>query len=377
MIEYGVVWIQSLGFGFWVWQTTQQHNGSRYQMHRTLLTPLGIRGRPHRRILLNNHRSITTTSSTTTFMSSMAMMGRSRPFSSTVLEHKCESGSECGSESGSGQDIAVTHGDHPSAVPDGVTLVSDYIGAADCEAISREVRGLLQYIQRGSGSGNSGGDGLNMSRILVRRSAEFGRTICNVFGDNLLLLGDRNRGGAGAGGADDDNSSSSSSNNSNSGSDSGNDNKWEEHLDSDSLPHLHTLYRHMVRVGEQFFQDQPLPNALQINVYEPHGGCPLHVDAKSLGPRIAMLSFESSAVMSLCPDPGPDVVDQTEVEALPDHVQLLLRPGSLLLLEGDARYEWLHGVRGGTDTQTFGTGEDKQEIQKGHRISVVFWNMRL
>ncbi|KNC77676.1 hypothetical protein SARC_09868 [Sphaeroforma arctica JP610] len=98
-------------------------------------------------------------------------------------------------------------------------------------------------------------------------------------------------------------------------------------------------------------------DSLQINEYQPTHGCPPHIDAPSVGPVIAMFSLGTPTVMTL------------RNPREPAHTgRILLEERSCLVLSGQARGEWLHGVDGNA-TQPF----KDQTISRGHRYSVVFW----
>lgn len=131
-----------------------------------------------------------------------------------------------------------------------------------------------------------------------------------------------------------------------------------------------TLYNVMLKAAKEFemVNDKYPFNCIQINKYTSEGGCPRHVDAKTIGKIICMLSFQSSAVMDFNIDPPPDV-SQEQVEKLPPQVQVLMKPGSLLVLKNDARYKWLHGVKKGRIHEF-----KNEKIEKSDRISLVFWN---
>jgi hypothetical protein len=129
-----------------------------------------------------------------------------------------------------------------------------------------------------------------------------------------------------------------------------------------------TLYSHIVRTVEQGIFEQ-IPNTIQINQYNNDNyGCPMHCDAKSLGPVIAMFSFQSQAVMHMLLDPPPNV-SQEEVERMKAQVRLLLEPGSMLVMSEDVRYKWLHGIKQDPESQDW----DGKIIPKQERQSVVFW----
>ena len=80
------------------------------------------------------------------------------------------------------------------------------------------------------------------------------------------------------------------------------------------------------------FPFAPSFNQSIFNSYGPGEGICAHVDLASFGDGIAVLSFLSPAVMSFTR--GGESHD------------VLLQPGDLLTLHGEARYEWTHGIDG-------------------------------
>lgn len=87
--------------------------------------------------------------------------------------------------------------------------------------------------------------------------------------------------------------------------------------------------------GAQIRSRQPLFDQLTANVYEPGEGICAHVDLHKFEDGIAIVSLGSAAVM-----------DFTFGSC---HERLLLRPGDVLLLEGDARWaqkmpKYCHGL---------------------------------
>ncbi|KAL0488968.1 alkylated DNA repair protein [Acrasis kona] len=131
--------------------------------------------------------------------------------------------------------------------------------------------------------------------------------------------------------------------------------------------YMPTVYSFIRKAFEQGYHEH-FPNTIQINQYDDDTSysCPMHVDAKSLGPTISMISLQSTAVMDLCVDPPPNV-SQEEVEKMPPQVQVLLTPGSLLVMSDQIRYEWLHGIKQ-QEQEWNGSKINKQERQ-----SIVFW----
>ncbi len=129
-----------------------------------------------------------------------------------------------------------------------------------------------------------------------------------------------------------------------------------------------TLYEYMQRTYRDGIFQQ-MPNTIQINQYQDDNyGCPMHCDAKSLGPTIAMFSFQSNAIMHMLLDPPPNIT-QDQVEKMKSQIRLLLTPGSLLVLTDEVRYKWLHGIKQDSKIEKW----ENEDVIKQERISVVFW----
>ena len=76
-----------------------------------------------------------------------------------------------------------------------------------------------------------------------------------------------------------------------------------------------------------------IPDQVIINEYQPGQGISAHIDcAPCFGPAIASLSLTGCAEM---------VLRNTHTD---DRISLRLEPGSLLILSGEARYDWTHEI---------------------------------
>ena len=76
---------------------------------------------------------------------------------------------------------------------------------------------------------------------------------------------------------------------------------------------------------------EQVPDQLIINEYEPGQGISSHIDCRPcFGEVILSLTLNSSCVMELTRDE--------------EKVPLLLEPRSLLVLQGEARHVWKHGI---------------------------------
>jgi len=98
------------------------------------------------------------------------------------------------------------------------------------------------------------------------------------------------------------------------------------------------------------------PDQLIVNEYEPGQGINAHVDCvPCFGPVVCSVTLGSQCVMELSP------VEGGEAESL------LLERGSLLVLGGEARYKWRHGIRGRKSDSVGG-----QTLGRGRRVSLTF-----
>ena len=100
--------------------------------------------------------------------------------------------------------------------------------------------------------------------------------------------------------------------------------------------------------------DRPFEQAI-INEYLPGQGIAPHIDWDCFGALVATVSLGSAVNMDFCCDSTGD-----------EHVQRLL-PGSLVLLHGDARFKWRHGIaKRQSDTW------DGQRTKRQRRVSNTF-----
>eukprot|EP00730_Choanoeca_flexa_P012403 TRINITY_DN4215_c0_g1_i1.p1 TRINITY_DN4215_c0_g1~~TRINITY_DN4215_c0_g1_i1.p1 ORF type:complete len:293 (+),score=22.79 TRINITY_DN4215_c0_g1_i1:73-951(+) len=153
----------------------------------------------------------------------------------------------------------------------------------------------------------------------------------------------------------------------------------------------------------------PPTTTAQVNRYAAGGGLPFHVDARSIGASIAMLSLQSHAVLELVKanqsladidvrEPLPTLPWTTPTERrtsdsslhlpcspddwshardrIPDAAaaRVLLPPRSLLILRGPSRYLWAHRVPYGDTYWTQDAAGLRREVPRLPRTSIVFWN---
>ncbi|PIN06681.1 tRNA (carboxymethyluridine(34)-5-O)-methyltransferase [Handroanthus impetiginosus] len=107
---------------------------------------------------------------------------------------------------------------------------------------------------------------------------------------------------------------------------------------------------------------EPLFNQLIVNIYQPGEGICAHVDLMRFEDGIAIISLESSCVMHF-----------TSVEAEVNHkIPVLLTPGSVVLMWGEARFLWKHEINRKPGFQKW----QGQELDQKRRTSVTLRRLR-
>lgn len=126
------------------------------------------------------------------------------------------------------------------------------------------------------------------------------------------------------------------------------------------LPEWLTLLAHKVRgaASEDSMHlldaQQPFEQAI-VNEYEPGQGIAPHIDRECFGPVVATVSLGAAVNM----DFRFDITGEEFVQRL--------EPRSLVLMHGDARWRWRHGIaKRRTDTW------DGQKIARLRRVSITF-----
>ncbi|GAU98511.1 hypothetical protein RvY_09648 [Ramazzottius varieornatus] len=116
-------------------------------------------------------------------------------------------------------------------------------------------------------------------------------------------------------------------------------------------------------VLQRFIKDDHLsvvPDQLTVNVYDPGQGIPLHVDTHSVfEDEICAVSLGSSVIM--------DFVSSSK------HLPVVLPPRSAMIMSGESRYAWKHGIAPRT-TDNLPDGETSW--RRSRRISFTFRKVR-
>jgi alkylated DNA repair dioxygenase AlkB len=103
------------------------------------------------------------------------------------------------------------------------------------------------------------------------------------------------------------------------------------------------------------------PDQVIVNEYQPSQGIAPHVDCiPCFGDTIASLSLDSGCLMDFT---HSNTAQKTS---------LFLPSRSLLMLQGDARYHWQHGI-----AKRKSDVVDGVKIQRGRRVSLTFRNVTL
>ena len=110
-------------------------------------------------------------------------------------------------------------------------------------------------------------------------------------------------------------------------------------------------------VDEKIFLQQP--DQVIVNEYLPGQGIANHIDCvPCFGDTVVSLSLGSQCVMDF------KRIGKTEI------VYKLLKPKSIVIMKGEARYDWSHGIR-----KNMSDVIGKDRIERGRRISITFRNI--
>jgi alkylated DNA repair dioxygenase AlkB len=102
-----------------------------------------------------------------------------------------------------------------------------------------------------------------------------------------------------------------------------------------------------------------VPDQVIVNEYEPGQGIAPHIDRDCFGPSVATLSLGDRWPMQFIPLSRSAVAAESE--------EIFLDVGSMLVLRGNARTEWMHGI---VKRRTDGQGRSRR--QRMRRVSVTF-----
>jgi alkylated DNA repair dioxygenase AlkB len=98
-----------------------------------------------------------------------------------------------------------------------------------------------------------------------------------------------------------------------------------------------------------------VPNQLVVNEYQPGNGFFDHIDQSVFGDIVTSISLGSTCVIRF-------------TRSEPDRsTELLLEPGSLLVLSGEARWHWKHGIPARASDRW-----NDREYARSRRVSLTF-----
>lgn len=134
------------------------------------------------------------------------------------------------------------------------------------------------------------------------------------------------------------------------------------------------------------------PNSVRLNAYKPGQGIHPHLDGPVYFPRAAIVSLGSHCIFDLYPRTGDDEKQgftwdrDKEVPAAPEmppgtkpQLSLLLEPGSLLILSGDAFTHHRHGIKASEEDEITPQVKNAKDIglsigdslRRGRRVSLT------
>jgi alkylated DNA repair dioxygenase AlkB len=116
-----------------------------------------------------------------------------------------------------------------------------------------------------------------------------------------------------------------------------------------------------LEVAARLQQDGLMPclaDQMIVNAYEPGAGISAHIDLSAFDDAIVAIGLGSTCVMQFA--------DKTSGR----HEELLVEPGSALVLSGEARSQWTHAIPARTSDLWH-----NRELVRGRRVSLTFRRM--
>ncbi len=124
--------------------------------------------------------------------------------------------------------------------------------------------------------------------------------------------------------------------------------------------HIGELPEWLKRLSEKLHKDEHMPEVADqviVNEYQPGQGISGHIDCEPcFRDTIASLSLGSGCVM-----------DFTNKDDKTQKIPAWLAPRSLVVLSGEARYKWLHGIAARKSDPCEG-----EKHERGRRVSLTF-----
>jgi len=131
------------------------------------------------------------------------------------------------------------------------------------------------------------------------------------------------------------------------------------HKKCKDIPRCLSIYKDILTkicLDNKIIEDDYVFNQCIVNNYLPSQGIGRHTDIKSYGDVIGCFTFGSGAIMTF--KHGKEQKD------------IFVKPNSLYIMSGDARYKWTHEMNGRKYDMVDGI-----KIERDRRISVTFRNV--
>ena len=125
--------------------------------------------------------------------------------------------------------------------------------------------------------------------------------------------------------------------------------------------HIGPLPEWLQNIAKRLYAETHLfdrvPDQTIVNEYEPGQGIAMHADRQCFGPTVATVSLGDDWRMDLKPIGG----------SVKTRVDILLEQGSALIMTGDARWRWFHGIAKRQKERT-----DHGSRPRRRRVSLTF-----
>ncbi|KAI9276345.1 hypothetical protein BY458DRAFT_505572 [Sporodiniella umbellata] len=124
--------------------------------------------------------------------------------------------------------------------------------------------------------------------------------------------------------------------------------------------------------SQEILDRHPIFDQAILNLYQKGEGIVSHVDLLRFEDGILIVSLLSSCVMTMRPaSKTSQSYEKTIYDKDDNRFDILLRPGDILALSGDARYKWEHGIEEKTADMING-----EYIERGTRVSVTLRKLK-
>ncbi|KAJ3216067.1 hypothetical protein HDU67_009947 [Dinochytrium kinnereticum] len=137
---------------------------------------------------------------------------------------------------------------------------------------------------------------------------------------------------------------------------------------------VHPLFTIGKRILPSPLSDRtPVFDQMILNHYYPGDGIKPHLDLARFEDGVLIASFLSSTVMEFrtCDEDEGFGYDLKESHSNKIPVDILLEPGDVVCLSGDARYRWTHAIAHRDRDKTMDSNGKAQVLERGERISIT------